>query len=80
MSGTSALLGHPNESPGQNPKKSKDEEDLRERSTKKIKSQNQDEVGNRSYRDMMLCVEKVRRWRRVVMLRRLKVKERNKAV
>ncbi|MCI42602.1 hypothetical protein A2U01_0063839, partial [Trifolium medium] len=54
MSGSSAVLGHPNETPGSNPKRSKDEEDLQERSTKKMKSQHQEGASDRSYRDMML--------------------------
>ncbi|WJX77997.1 hypothetical protein P8452_61261 [Trifolium repens] len=54
MSGSSAVLGHPNATPNSNPKKSKDEEDLQERSTKKMKTQDQEGATDRSYRDTIL--------------------------
>ncbi|CAJ2657275.1 unnamed protein product [Trifolium pratense] len=68
MSNTNALLGQKNENPDANPKKSKDEEDLQERSTKKMKvgsermkdttaevhSPEVEDTGGKSYRDMVL--------------------------
>ncbi|MCI31886.1 hypothetical protein A2U01_0053098 [Trifolium medium] len=60
----SALLGQKSENPDANPKKSKDEEDLQERSTKKMKRGSGDgkmvqtptmeEAGEKSYRDSVL--------------------------
>jgi hypothetical protein len=61
MSNTSALLGQNSNNPDANTKKSKDEEDLQERSTKKMNGGSEDrmmgsdgEVRDKSYRDTVM--------------------------